>query len=142
MLFRSLGLRALFLTGDASQLPATLPPAIRHVDYAPFSLLLPRVRAIVHHGGVGTLAQVLRAGVPQLVVPQAYDQFDNASRLVGLGVAHALFPREDGSRGALHDALRALLADDALPAACTATAARMNRDQPLDGVRLALESLA
>jgi rhamnosyltransferase subunit B len=58
----ALGLRALLLAQDAAQLPEVLPPGVIHVPYAPFSLLLPRARALVHHGGVGTLAQALRAG--------------------------------------------------------------------------------
>jgi len=58
--------------------------------YAPFSLLLGRARAVVHHGGVGTCAQALRAGVPQVIVPSAYDQFDNAMRLAHLGVGLSL----------------------------------------------------
>jgi rhamnosyltransferase subunit B len=44
----------------------------------------------VHHGGIGTCAQALRAGVPQLVWPQAYDQFDNALRIEALGAGRPL----------------------------------------------------
>jgi len=40
---------------------------------------------LVHHGGIGTSAQALTAGIPQLVVPFAHDQFDNAARLMRLG---------------------------------------------------------
>ena len=63
-----------------------------HVPYAPFSALMPRLRALVHHGGIGTSAQALAAGIPQLVVPFAHDQFDNAARLRRLGVADTLRP--------------------------------------------------
>ena len=139
---KALGLRVILLTQDFTQVPAVLPPGVLHVPYAPFSVLLPRARALVHHGGVGTLAQALRAGLPQFVMPQAYDQFDNASRLEALGVAHAIYPREDGSRPPLEDALAELLADASLPAACAAVAERLAGQQPLDRVRLALESLA
>ncbi len=138
----SLGLRALLLTQDSAQLPAVLPKDQMYVSYAAFSVLLPRARALVHHGGVGTLAQALRARLPQLVVPQAYDQFDNVSRLVTLGVAHALFPREDGSRLPLRDALAALLADASVPAACARLATELADQHPFERVRLALESLA
>jgi UDP:flavonoid glycosyltransferase YjiC (YdhE family) len=138
----ALGLRALLLAQDAAQLPEVLPPGVIHVPYAPFSLLLPRARALVHHGGVGTLAQALRAGLPQLAVPQAYDQFDNASRLVALGVAQAVFPGEDGTRLPLRDALSALLADTSVPAACARVAADLDGHNAFERVRLALESLA
>jgi rhamnosyltransferase subunit B len=55
-------------------------------DYAPFSALFPHASAIIHHGGIGTTGQALRAGKPQLVVPFLGDQFDNASRVARLGV--------------------------------------------------------
>ena len=42
-----------------------------------FSDLLPRAAMFVYHGGVGTLAQPIKAGIPHLVVPNGHDQFDN-----------------------------------------------------------------
>jgi len=83
----SLGRRALLITPYADALPKPLPPGVHQVGWAPFSQLLPRLAALVHHGGIGTSAQALAAGVPQLVVPFAHDQFDNAARLRRLGVA-------------------------------------------------------
>lgn len=80
-----LKLRGLFLTKFGDQLPADLPPTIRHVSYAPFRQLLPRCAAVVHHGGVGTVAKSLAAGAPQLVLPVAFDQTDNAMRVKRLG---------------------------------------------------------
>lgn len=82
--------RAVFVTRDMNQLPKSLPASVHAVEYAPFSLLLPQVAAFVHHGGLGTVAQCLAAGVPQLIVPMAHDQFDNADRVVRLGVGLAL----------------------------------------------------
>lgn len=60
------------------------------VDYAPHAPLFARAAAVVHHGGVGTTAQALRAGRPMLVVPHAHDQPDNAFRVSRLGVARVL----------------------------------------------------
>ena len=82
---RILGARGLFLTRHPHQLPAPLPPFIRHVNFAPFRQLFPRCAAVVHHGGVGTVAEALHAGVPQLILPIAYDQTDNATRVRQLG---------------------------------------------------------
>jgi UDP:flavonoid glycosyltransferase YjiC (YdhE family) len=65
-------------------------PDVLVTDYAPHSQLFPRASAVIHHGGIGTAAQALRAGKPQLVVPFFADQPDNAVRLEGLGVARAL----------------------------------------------------
>jgi rhamnosyltransferase subunit B len=51
---------------------------------------VPRAAAIVHHGVIGTCARALKAGIPQLVMPMAYDQHDNAYRLGRLGVAKTI----------------------------------------------------
>ena len=66
------------------QFPPQLPRRVVTARYAPFSKLLPGAAAIVHHGGVGTTSQALRAGIPQVVVPMAFDQFDNAQRVYNL----------------------------------------------------------
>ena len=59
----------------------------------PHSLLFPRARVIVHHGGMGSTGQALRAGVPQLVVPHMGDQYDNGYRVAALGVGAVLEAR-------------------------------------------------
>lgn len=89
---RLTGIEGLFLTRYREQIPGELPGNLRHFEYLPFSLVLPRVRALVHHGGIGTSAQALASGIPQLVRPLAYDQFDNAHRLSRMGVARTLSP--------------------------------------------------
>lgn len=78
----ALGLRAIFLTSQ--ELPS-LGSNILVRSYVPLSRLLSYVRAIVHHGGTGTVAQALAAGIPQLITPFVYDQFDNAVRIERLG---------------------------------------------------------
>ncbi|QOV91970.1 glycosyltransferase [Humisphaera borealis] len=90
---RLAGLRGVLLTRKREQVPKSLPPGVIHIDYAPFSELLPRCAALVHHGGIGTSAQALAAGVPQLVQPFAHDQPDNAERLEKIGVARTVNPR-------------------------------------------------
>ena len=83
-----LGRRAILLTG--TPLAQTLPANVKAFDYLPYSEVFPRAAAIVHQGGIGTLAQALGAGRPQLIVPVAFDQPDNARRAVGLGVARSI----------------------------------------------------
>ena len=56
------------------------------VDEEPHDLLFPQVSAVIHHGGAGTVATAARAGVPQIVLPQAADQFLWRSQVVGLGL--------------------------------------------------------
>ncbi|CAN5352756.1 hypothetical protein BH10PSE12_BH10PSE12_19260 [soil metagenome] len=81
--------------------------------YAPHSLLFPRVDLIVHHGGIGTTGQALRAGKPQLVVPHMGDQSDNARRIVRMGVGRQLAPRGFTTQGAA-SVLSTLMADEGL----------------------------
>jgi rhamnosyltransferase subunit B len=95
-----------------------MPPWALAVNYAPFDLLLPRLRALVHHGGIGTGAQALAAGLPQGFVPFAHDQFDNAQRWQQQGVGLIL-----GRRGWAR-ALKQLLNDPAIAAACAKHSAR------------------
>lgn len=86
-----LGRRAVLLIGDdRNRLTEALPPAVIAVNYAPFEELLPRACAMVHHGGVGTTSQGLRAGVPTLIVPFAFDQPDNAAHAARLGGSRTL----------------------------------------------------
>jgi UDP:flavonoid glycosyltransferase YjiC (YdhE family) len=86
-----LGRRAVLLIGDErNQLRESLPPEIIAVDYAPFEALLARACAMVHHGGVGTTSNGLRAGIPTLIVPFAFDQPDNAAHAAQLGCSRTL----------------------------------------------------
>ena len=61
------------------------------VEYAPYGELFSRAAAVVHHGGIGTIALAMRAGRPMLMLPGfAIDQPDNAVRATNLGVARML----------------------------------------------------
>ena len=82
--------RAVLLYGVFGEPPAGLTEDIVAFEYAPYSLLFPRASCVVHQAGVGTTGQVLRAGVPHLIVPFAHDQPDNAARCRRLGVAEVL----------------------------------------------------
>ena len=82
--------RAVLLYGVYNTPPVGLTDNIVGFDYAPFSQLFPRAACVVHQGGVGTTGQVLRAGVPHLIMPYAHDQPDNAARCVRLGVAEEI----------------------------------------------------
>src|ERR1041385_1907218 len=83
--------RAVLLIGDERNLPGSLPEGIIAVDYVPYQSILPRACAVVHHGGVGTTSQGLRAGVPTLIVPFAFDQPDNAEHARKMGTSRTLY---------------------------------------------------
>jgi len=100
-----LGRRAILLTKERAQVPAELPGTALWQPYVPLSGLLPHAAALVHHGGIGTTAEALRAGVPQLIVPFGWDQYDNGARVAGLGVGdviHASRLRAGNLTKALH----------------------------------------
>jgi UDP:flavonoid glycosyltransferase YjiC (YdhE family) len=108
---RRLGRRALLLTGavpDNVVSPAP-PEDVLAIDYAPHALVFPHAAAIVHQGGIGTLAQAMRAGRPMLIVPFSHDQPDNARRAAALGIARAV-PRSRFDMRSGCEALHALLA--------------------------------
>jgi len=135
------GLRAILLTPHRDQVPADLPPSVLWQDYVPLRRLLPRVAALAHHGGIGTTAESLRAGTPQLVVPLAHDQFDNAARVRALGVGVSL--RADRVNAArLADRLMQLTDSAAVAAQCRAVSARFAGNDPMQSVVERLEALA
>ncbi|MCB9136074.1 MAG: glycosyltransferase family 1 protein [Anaerolineales bacterium] len=89
---QQLGKRAILLTRFREHLPAKLPAGFLHVEWVQLGRLLPFATGLVNHGGIGTMAQALKAGIPQLIVPFAHDQPDNANRLKALGIADRLDP--------------------------------------------------
>ena len=91
---RLLGRRGMLLSPFADQMPKELPEGVRVFGYVPFGPLLPRCAMLVHHGGVGTIALALRAGIPQLVHPLNLSHPDNGARMVALGVGEMLKPKD------------------------------------------------
>lgn len=132
-----LKMRTLLLTRFPSQLPDPLPPGALHVPYAPLHAVLPRTAALVHHGGIGTFSQALRARKPQVIAPLGFDQFDNAARLLKLGLGGAA-PRRGLSGAKLARTLSALFADAALPSRIDAYAARLDA---VSGLETACEAI-
>jgi UDP:flavonoid glycosyltransferase YjiC (YdhE family) len=85
------GQRAVLLVGDKSHLlNDDLPEGVRAFAYAPFGEVFPRAATIVCSAGIGTMAQVMRAGVPTLTVPFTFDQPDNSARLARLGMSRSI----------------------------------------------------
>jgi UDP:flavonoid glycosyltransferase YjiC (YdhE family) len=84
---------------------------------APHGLLFPRCSVVVHHGGAGTTAAAVRAGVPQVVVPHAADQPYWGRRMADLGVAGPPIARKDLTAVRLEQALEVALSPRARRAA-------------------------
>jgi UDP:flavonoid glycosyltransferase YjiC (YdhE family) len=137
---QALGLRALLIMGGLARtaaLPEPLPSSALRIAYAPFELVFPHADVIVHSGGVATCAKALAAGKPQIVVPHAHDQLDNALRLAQAGVAQAL-PARRASPLALRRALRRALSESGMRARAASLAQDVARE---DGVGRACDAL-
>lgn len=137
---RQLGLRAVLLVGDE---PGNRPAGSFGDDAiaigrAPHHALFPRAAVVVHHGGIGTLGQALRAGRPMLIVPRSHDQPDNAHRAERLGVARVhLHPWPYRARRVAKK-LQALLEDPRYAARATEVGAVVRGE---DGVRDACDAI-
>jgi rhamnosyltransferase subunit B len=102
--------------------------------------MLRRCAAIVHHGGIGTCAQGLAAGVPQLTMPMGFDQPDNSMRLWRLGVGR--WVRPDAFKGERVTAeLAALLSDSRVAERCRHWAQAIADSDPLEDTCDTLEAL-
>lgn len=135
---RILGRRAVLVTGRApANRPASLPECVIAVDYARFSELFPRALAVVHPGGIGTIALALRAGRPMLMVPHAFDQPDNADRAARAGLGRVV-SRRRATAANLARELAALL-DDRRVAEGVAKAGEQVRSE--NGVRAAADAI-
>ncbi len=134
---RELGHRAV-LVGASPEAAAGLE-GVKAVAAAPYHALFPRARAVVHHGGIGTLAEALRAGRPAAIVPFANDQHDNARRARELGAARTWSRRAIHGRR-LRDELARLVADVELTGRARELGEAL-RAEP-SGARVAAQQLA
>jgi rhamnosyltransferase subunit B len=112
---KALGLRGIFLASDGKTLPK-LTSNILVRSYIPLSTLLPRARALVHHGGIGTAALAYAAGIPQLITPYAFDQFDNAARVERTGCGFSIKALPNGTR--MTESIKRLLNDRLIGEKC------------------------
>ncbi len=84
------GLPTLLVVRHRDLLPPKLPSNITWYPRLSFPHVMPRVAAIVHHGGIGTCIRGLAAGTPQVLLPDGVDRPDNAARLAHLGLARVV----------------------------------------------------
>ena len=137
---RLLGRRGVLITRFGDQLPPRLAGNVHHFDYASFGALFPRTAAIVHHGGIGTTAQALRSGRPQLIVPMTHDQPDNAAHVKRLGAGRALRASRYNARRAAC-VLKELIGNPDIEKACAEVAARFTGASPVEQTCDLLEGL-
>jgi rhamnosyltransferase subunit B len=138
---RRMNRRGVIVTRNREQLPSALPGSVLHAAYAPFNWLLPKCAAVVHHAGIGTVAQALAAAVPQLCVPGlVFDTFDTAARLEKLGVSASVEMKKFSAERAA-GALDALLTRPGIAERCREVAARVKSGNAIEEAADALEAL-
>jgi len=132
-----LGIRGIIVVPPKFYTHIKVPKNILISHYLPYDILFSQAQAVVHSGGVGTIAWCLKHSLPSLAIPMRTDQFDNAFRLEKRGLGKTIFTRK---YNASHIAL---LLSDLLE----------NKQQPLllkkaskiidqeDGIRLACEQI-
>jgi UDP:flavonoid glycosyltransferase YjiC (YdhE family) len=107
----STGQRAILLAGWGGMRATDVPASVFVLDAAPFSWLFPRMAAVVHHGGAGTTAAGLRAGVPSVVIPFFGDQPYWGRRVAELGVGPEPVPRRKLTAERLAEAIQRAVTD-------------------------------
>jgi UDP:flavonoid glycosyltransferase YjiC (YdhE family) len=138
---RRMNRRGILLSRHGEQIPKHLPAGVEHVPYVPFSELLPNVAALVHHGGIGTTAQCLAAGCPQLIMPLSHDQFDNARRVEKLGVG-ASIPRRQYRAARVQNTLLSILDAPSVQRTCAEVARRFDKIDAIAEACNAIERFA
>lgn len=102
------GTRAILQSGWGGLKATDLPDHVLSVESVPHSWLFNKVAAVVHHGGAGTTAAGLRAGVPSLVIPFFGDQGFWGERISKLGVGPSPIPRKVLTAQALAQAIQTM----------------------------------
>jgi sterol 3beta-glucosyltransferase len=105
------GQRGVLATGWGGLHTGQLPPDVFVLDSAPHAWLFPRMAAVVHHGGAGTTAEGLRAGVPSVIVPFIVDQPFWGARVRALGAGPAPVPLKKVTPARLTQAIHSAVTD-------------------------------
>ena len=108
------GQRGLMLTGWGGLSQTDLPESVFQIESAPFDWLFPRMAVVVHHGGTGTTAEGLRAGIPTITVPFFGDQHFWAWRVTQLGAGPRPIPRKNFSAERLATAIKEAASSEAI----------------------------
>jgi sterol 3beta-glucosyltransferase len=110
----SSGQRGVLLTGWGGLKTESTPEHLFVLEAAPHSWLFPRMSAVVHHGGAGTTAEGLRAGVPSIIVPFVLDQSFWGARIQALGLGPEPIPQKKLTAVRLAEAIRIAVSDSGM----------------------------
>ena len=123
------GQRGILLGGWSDLGRKPLPDSVYRVDNIPHAWLFPRMAAVVHHGGAGTTAAGLRAGVPTVTVPYFGDQYFWGNRVFSLGAGPRPIPRQKLDPDRLVDAIRKAVHDQQIKRSAAELGQKIRREQ-------------
>jgi sterol 3beta-glucosyltransferase len=129
------GRRGVLAVGWGGLRATDYPDTVFPVSSLPHSWLFPRMAAVVHHGGVGTTAAGLRAGVPSIIVPFSLDQPFWGRRVAELGVGPSPVPQKTLTEERLANAITRAVSDQAMRQSAAALGRSIRAE---DGVEAAV----
>jgi UDP:flavonoid glycosyltransferase YjiC (YdhE family) len=136
-----LGVPVLATAASAEDIPSGLGAHVRVERYIPHDTVFPQARALISHGGWGTVGRALVHGLPMLTIPLFGDQILNAELVERAGPGRRL-PLDKATPEAIRAELRALLADDVVLARARRAAVEIKQLKEDQVAARALEELA
>ena len=130
--------RGILLTGWGGLSKSELPAYVYRIESIPFDWLFPQMAAVVHHGGAGTTAACLRAGIPSIIVPFFADQPFWGERVYRLGAGPKPIPRKQLTAERLAGAINTVLGDRRMRKQAEAVGERIRAE---DGVARAVDAI-
>lgn len=137
----NLKVRAIILTSDTPN-TSNKPDGAFLVKEVPYSWMLSKVSCVVHHCGMGTTAEILKAGIPSVPVPYMIDQFAWAKRIHSLGVATAPISRKQLTQEKLENAIKQALDSPNLKSNAEKLGNSIRTETGLENAVAAIEKLA
>lgn len=133
--------RAIMLSGWSGLRSNNLPDTVYLIDSVPHSWLFPRVAVVVHHGGAGTTAAGMRAGVPSIIIPFFGDQFFWGRRVAKLGVGTQPIPRKKLTAQRLAQAIQKTLTDQTMRQRAAVLGSKIQAEDGIAGAVAIVEEI-
>jgi sterol 3beta-glucosyltransferase len=135
------GQRGIIAQGWGGLSSANLPKSVFAVKDIPFDWLFPRMAALVHHGGAGTTAYGLRAGVPTIIIPFILDHFFWGRQITALGIGPQPILPKRLTTERLANAIHIVINDQALRTRASKIGEALQAEQGVEQVVRIIESI-
>ncbi|MAI90396.1 glycosyltransferase [Ponticaulis sp.] len=139
---KATGQRGILATGWGGLKPGDLPDSILEIESAPHDWLFPKCAAVVHHGGAGTTAAGLRAGIPSIITPFLGDQPFWGKQIESLGVGPAPIDHKALTADNLAEAIRTAITDPVMRRKADALGARLRNEHGVKNAIRFIEEIA